>query len=73
MSDIASDLKNHVMAALERSLGVDRQFSVANSSRSNDRCERMMREVVRTLKAMIQEERRNTQDWIELVPAVQWL
>ena len=31
----------------------------------------MMREVVRTLKAMIQEKRRNTQDWVELVPAVQ--
>ena len=24
------------------------------------------------LKAMIQEERRNTQDWVELVPAVRW-
>ena len=32
----------------------------------------MMREVIRTLKAMIQEERRNTQDWVELVPVVQW-
>ena len=31
-----------------------------------------MREVVRKLKAMIQEERRNTQDWVEFVPAVQW-
>ena len=32
----------------------------------------MMGEVVRTLKAMIQEERRNTEDWVELVPAVRW-
>ena len=31
----------------------------------------MIRNVVRTLKVMIQEERRNTQDLIELVPAVQ--
>ena len=32
----------------------------------------MMREVVRTLKAMTQEERRSNQDWVELVPAVLW-
>ena len=32
----------------------------------------MMHEVVRTLKAMIYEERRTAQDWVELVPAVQW-
>ena len=31
-----------------------------------------MREVVRTLKAMTQEERRSNQDWVELVPAVLW-
>ena len=31
-----------------------------------------MREVVHTLKAMIHEERRTAQDWVELVPAVQW-
>ena len=31
-----------------------------------------MREVVRTLKAMLQEERRSTRDWVDLVPAVQW-
>ena len=72
MSDTASHFKNHVTAALEKSLGVDRRFSVASSPWSNGTCKRMMREVVRTLKAMIQEERRNTQDWVELVPMVQW-
>ena len=73
MSDTASHFKNHMMAALEKSVGVDKRFSVANSPWSNVTYERKLREVVRTLKAMIQEERRNTQDWIELVPAVQWL
>ena len=72
MSDTASHFKNHMMAALEKSLGVDRRFSVASSPWSNGTCERMMLEVVRTKKAIIQEERRNTQDWVELVPAVQW-
>ena len=72
VSDTTSHFKNHMMAALEKSLGVDMRFSVANSPWSNTKCERMMREVVRKLKAMIQEERRNTQDWVEFVPAVQW-
>ena len=72
VSDTASHFKNHMMAALETALGVDRKFSVANSPWSNGTCERMMREVVRTLKAMIQEERRSTRDWVDLVPAVQW-
>ena len=52
------------MTALEKFLDVDRRFSVANSPWLNGTCERVMREVVRTLKAMIQEERRNTHDWV---------
>ena len=59
VSGTASHFKNHMMATLEKSLGVDRRFSVANSPWSNGTCERMMREVVRTLKATFQEERRN--------------
>ena len=59
VSDTAFHFKNHVVAALEKSFGVDRRFSIANSPWSNGTCERMMREVVRTLKATFQEERRN--------------
>ena len=59
MSDTASHFKNHMMAALEKSVGVDKRFSVANSPWSNGAYERMLREVVRMLKAMIQEERRD--------------
>ena len=47
MSDTASHFKNHMRAALEKSLGVDRRFSGSNSPWSNGTCERMMREVVR--------------------------
>ena len=39
---------------------------------SNGTCERMMREVVHTLKDMSHKERRTAQDWVELAPAVQW-
>ena len=59
VTDAASHFKNHMMVALEKSLGVDRRFSVANSPWSNGTCERMVRE-----------ERRNTQDWVELVPTL---
>lgn len=31
VSDTASYFKNHMMAALEKSLGIDRKFAVANS------------------------------------------
>lgn len=72
MRDTASHFKNHVMTALEQSRGVNRRFSVANSTWSIGMCKQMMLEVVRTLKVMIQEERRATQDWVELVRAVQW-
>jgi len=72
VSDTASHFKNHLMAELEKSMGIARKFAVANSPWSNGTCERMMREVVRTLKAMLQEERRSARDWVDLVPAVQW-
>ena len=46
VSDTASHFKNHMMAALEKSVGVDKRFSVANSPWSNDICERMMQSMV---------------------------
>ena len=64
MSDTAPHLKNQMIAALEKSLGINRRFSVANLPWSNRTCERMMREVVLTSKAMIQEERRTAQEWV---------
>ena len=70
VSDTASHFKNQMMAASEKSFGVDRRFPVANSPWSNGTCERMMHEVVRTLKAVIHEERRTPQDWVELEPVV---
>ena len=54
VSEIASNFKIQMMAALGKSLGVDRRFSVANSPWSKGSRERMMLEAVRTLKTMIQ-------------------
>ena len=64
VSDTTSHLKNHVMRALKKALKLDRKVVVPNSPWSNGICERMMREVVRTLKAMLQEERRDVRDWV---------
>ncbi|CAB1109830.1 unnamed protein product [Ectocarpus sp. CCAP 1310/34] len=72
VSDTATHFKNSVMDTLEKALGVERRFTVANSPWSNGTCERMMREIVRTMKAVLQERRRNVRDWVDLVPAVQW-
>jgi len=72
VSDTATHFKNTIMAELEQALGVERRFTVANSPWSNGTCERMMREIVRTLKAVLQERRGSVRDWVDLVPAVQW-
>ena len=54
MSDIASHfLKNRVMKTLEGALQVEYRFAVANSPCLKGNCERMMREVVRALKAIL--------------------
>ena len=71
VSDIASHFKNGVMKMLEGALGVEHRFAVVNSLWSNGTCKRMMREVVRALKAILQEERRDVREWMDVVPAVQ--
>ena len=72
MSDIDSHFKNRVMKTLEEGPWVEHRFVVASSPWSNGTCERMMREVVRTLKAISQEERCDTRERVDVVPAVQW-
>ena len=32
----------------------------------------MMRDVVRAFKSILQEERRDIREWLDVVPAVQW-
>ena len=72
LSDTASHFKNRVMKTLEGALRVEHRFAVANSPWSNGTCERMIHEVVRALKKKNQEERRDTREWVDVVPAVQW-
>ena len=72
VSDTALHFKSHVMKTLEGRLRMKHRFAVANSPWSNGTCERMMREMVRALKAILREERRNIREWLDVVPAVQW-
>lgn len=58
------------MNALETVLGVDRRVTVAPWL--NGTCERMMREVVRTFKAILQKRRKRVREWVDLVPVVQY-
>ena len=44
---------------------------MAISPRSNGTCEWMMREEVRALKAILQDERRDIREWVDKVAVVQ--
>ena len=55
-----------------RSLIVEHQFAVAYSPWSNGTCERMVKEVVRSLCSNLLKQRREVSDWVDVLPAVQW-
>lgn len=52
----------YVMKAVKNALQVDRWFAVADRLWSNGICERMTHEIIRTLKAMVHEERREVRE-----------
>ena len=39
---------------------------------SNGTCERMVREVVRALKPILSEQRKQVAEWVDVLPAAQW-
>ena len=61
-----------VVKTLEGALPAEYMFTVANSSWSNGTNERMMLEAVRALKAILQEERRDIREGVDVVPAFEW-
>lgn len=63
MSATATHFKNKILATLEKALGVERRFTVASRPWSNGTCERMIRDVVHTMKAILQERRGSVRDW----------
>ena len=53
-------------------LKVDHRFAVAYTPWSNGTCERMVREVVRALKSILSEQRKQVAEWVDVLPAAQW-
>ena len=70
VSDTASHFKNCAMKTLEGALRVEHRFAMANLPRSNGKYEWMMREVMRALKTIWQEEKRDICQRVDVVPAV---
>ena len=60
------------MKTLERTLPVEHSFAVASLPWSNGTREWMMREVVRALKAILQDERLDIHEGVEVVPEIQF-
>ena len=73
VSDTATHFKNQILARLREALHVDRQFAVAYSPWSNGACERMVKEVVRALRSLLLEQRRAVSEWVDVLPAVQYV
>lgn len=69
VSDTGSHFKNRVEQALVKAL-MFRRFIVTTSPWSHREYERMMHEIVRKSRVMLQEERCDAHVWVCLVPAV---
>ena len=72
VSDTATPFKNRVIAQLSDALKVGHRFAVAYTTWSNGTCERMVREVVRALKSILSEQRKQVAEWVDVLPAAQW-
>lgn len=72
VSDTATHFKNRVLALLGDALQIDHRFAVAYTPWSNGTCERMVKEVVRALRSILSEQRRQVSEWIDVLPAAQW-
>ena len=72
MSDTASHFKNAILTRLREALRVDHQFAVAFSPWSNSMCERMVKEVVCSLRSIRLEQRRAVSEWVDVLPTVRW-
>ena len=72
VSDNATHFRYRVIRKLEKALGVDNWFSVANSAWTNGTVERMMREGIHGAKAMLIEGMPPLSEWVVVLPAVQW-
>ncbi|OWZ08102.1 hypothetical protein PHMEG_00019407 [Phytophthora megakarya] len=71
VSDNGSHFKNEVMSELRRRLKTQQQFTPAYCPWINGSIERVNRDILQVLRAMILEYKISTRDWIYLIPMVQ--
>ena len=70
--DTATHFENAILTRLREALRVDHQFAVAYSPWSNGTWERMVKEVVSSLRSIFLQQRRAVSEWVDVLPAVQW-
>lgn len=63
--------KNPALQKATRALRVRNRFSAANGAWTTGDVERMVREVVRATKSILNERRKPPSEWVVLLPAVQ--
>lgn len=73
-SDTATHFKNQIVEQTRKRPEGQAYIRGSKYSTKQWNClvERMIKEIVRCLKAVLQEERRDLREWVGLVPAVQW-
>ena len=72
VSNTAAYFKNASLTRLRKAVRVDHQFAVAYSPWSIGTCERMVKEVVRSLRFILLKQRRAVSEWVDVLPTVQW-
>ena len=63
--------KNCALLLVAEHLGADRRFSIVNTASTNGTVERMMLEIVKTVRAVASTARIPLKDWVRIVPVVQ--
>lgn len=71
VSDNGSHFKNEVMSELSRRMKVKHEFTLAHSPWINGSVERINRDILQVLKAMVLEYKLSFRDWVYLVPMIQ--
>ena len=71
VSDTATHLMNCAIAQLSDVPKVHHRSAVAYTPWSNGTCQRMVREVVRALKSILSEQRKQVAEWVDVLPAAQ--
>ena len=71
MSDTARHFKHRAFQLVAKHLGADHRFSVVITAGTNGTVERVMLEIVKTIRVVASAARIPLKDWVRIVPVVQ--